>query len=151
VHPHAKPCRDCGEVKPLEEFPLQKGGRYGRHPLCKPCRAAQERTRYSRDRDRLLALKRVNTRWRRRARWRALERKYGLHQHEYEAIFAAQRGCCAICELRALSLYVDHCHETGRVRGLLCTKCNFAVGQFGDDPMRCEAAASYLEWSSQPT
>ncbi len=139
-----KRCRDCREVKPLEAFPLQKGGKEGRHPLCKPCRAAQERQRYERDRERLLQEKRVNKRWRRRARWRALERKYGLPQHEYEALFAAQRGCCAICELRPDRLFVDHEHATGQVRGLLCSNCNFAVGELGDDPARCASAAAYL-------
>jgi hypothetical protein len=132
-------------MKPLEAFPLQKGGRRGRHPLCKECRAAQERRRYARDRERLLELKRSNARWRRRARWRALERKYGLSQHEYEAIFAAQCGCCAICELRAVRLFVDHNHTTGQVRGLLCANCNFAVGDLGDDADRCLAASEYLE------
>ena len=42
---------DCGEAKPLDQFPLQNGGRHGRHPLCKSCRAAQERRRYARDKD----------------------------------------------------------------------------------------------------
>ena len=74
-----KRCRDCRELKALEEFPLQKGGRFGRHPLCKPCRAAQERRRYERDRERLLAQMRADRARRvRDARRRALERKYGL-------------------------------------------------------------------------
>jgi hypothetical protein len=139
-----KRCRDCGEEKPFEDFPLQKGGRYGRHPLCKPCRAAQERRRYERDRERILAKKRGDEKKLRRTRWRSLERKYGLFQHEYEAIFTAQRGSCAICEVRRSPLYVDHCHETGLVRGLLCSNCNFGVGDFADDPDRCERAAAYL-------
>ena len=139
-----KVCRDCREPKPLDQFPLQKGGRLGRHPLCKPCRAAQERRRYERDRERILARKRIDEKYMRRARWRALERKYGLEQHEYEAMFVAQRGCCAICDLRPALLYVDHCHETGRVRGLLCSNCNFAVGELLNDPRLCEAAADYL-------
>ena len=129
-----KRCRDCDEEKPLEDFPLQKGGRYGRHPLCKPCRAAQERRRYERDRERLLEQKKENRTWRRRARWRALERKYGLFRHDYETLFVWHRGCCAICGLRPARLYVDHCHSSGRVRGLLCSNCNFAVGELGDDP-----------------
>jgi hypothetical protein len=145
VEEQRKRCRDCHEEKPLDDFPLQKGGRHGRHPLCKPCRAAQERARYWRQRERLLDEKRVNTGWKRRARWRALERKYGLVQHEYETMFVAQRGRCAICELRPDRLYVDHDHATGRVRGLLCPNCNFAVGELGDDPQRCDAAARYLE------
>ena len=139
-----KSCRDCGEVKPLEAFPLQKLGRLGRHPLCKPCRAAQERRRYARQRVEILERSRLDPERRRRVRWRALQRKYQLHQTEFEALFAAQRGCCAICERRA-RLLVDHDHTSGAVRGLLCASCNFALGELGDDPARCEAAASYLE------
>jgi Recombination endonuclease VII len=144
-----KRCRDCHELKALEDFPLQKGGKDGRHPLCKPCRVAQERRRYERDRDTILAKRRGTNRWARRDRWRALERKYGLTQHDYETLFVAQRGCCAICELRPRRLHVDHCHGSGSVRGLLCSNCNFAIGELGDDPERCEAAARYLERASE--
>jgi hypothetical protein len=140
-----KVCRDCSQLKPLEEFPIQKGGKHGRHPLCKPCRAAQERRRYWRDPATINARKRDDPEYARRARWRALERKYDLAQHEYETLFVAQRGCCAICLVRPPRLFVDHCHATGRVRGLLCSNCNLAVGELGDDPVRCEAAAAYLE------
>lgn len=143
-----KVCRDCRLEKPLDAFPLQKGGRLGRHPLCKPCRAAQERRRYERDRDRILERKRGDPAVLRRARWRALERKYGLLQHEYEAIFVAQRGCCAICGLRPRRLVVDHDHASGQVRGLLCSNCNFAVGELDDDVTRCTAAADYLSRTS---
>ncbi|MEQ1788772.1 MAG: endonuclease VII domain-containing protein [Acidimicrobiales bacterium] len=139
-----KVCRDCRAEKPLDAFPLQKGGRHGRHPLCKPCRAAQERRRYERDREAILERRRNDDSWRRRARWRALERKYGLTRHDYEAIFVAQRGCCAICELRPARLHVDHCHVTGTVRGLLCVNCNLAVGELDDDPELCVSAAAYL-------
>jgi hypothetical protein len=145
VEAERKQCRDCHELKPLEDFPLQKGGRFGRHPLCKPCRAAQERRRYERDRDRIRARNRRDEKYVRRARWRALERKYGLFQHDYETLFVWQRGRCAICGLRPTRLYVDHSHATGRVRGLLCSNCNFAVGELADDPGRCEAAGAYLE------
>jgi hypothetical protein len=144
VEAEGKRCRDCGALKPLDAFPLQKGGRQGRHPLCKPCRAAQERRRYERDTERILAKKRGDPRKLRRTRWRSLERKYGLHQHDFETLFTVQRGCCAICWLRPTRFYVDHCHETGRVRGLLCANCNFGVGDFKDDPERCARASLYL-------
>jgi Recombination endonuclease VII len=140
-----KTCRECRERKPLEDFPLQPGGRDGRHPLCKPCRAAQERLRYQRQRDAILERRRNDGSWRRRARWRYFERTYGLERHDYESMYVAQRGCCAICELRPARLVVDHDHRTGRVRGLLCSNCNFALGDFEDDPYRCIAAGAYLD------
>jgi hypothetical protein len=139
-----KVCRDCGEEKPLEAFPLQKGGRQGRHPLCKRCRAAQERRRYERDRERILELMRADPARRVRTRRQALRRKYELTLEEYDDLRIRQRGCCAICELRVAQLCVDHDHDTGEVRGLLCSNCNFGVGDFADSPERCFRAASYL-------
>lgn len=139
-----KVCRDCGAEKALDAFPLQKGGRQGRHPLCKPCRAAQERRRYERDRAQILERKRGDPSVQRRLRWRALERKYGLLKHEYETLLVAQRGCCPICGLRPSRLVVDHDHVTGQVRGLLCSTCNLAVGELQDETERCVAAARYL-------
>lgn len=139
-----KRCRDCGNDKPLSQFPLQRLGRLGRHPLCKICRAAQERRRYARDRAALLEQARNDERRKQRVRRRSLVRKYGLDEHDHRVLFTAQRGCCAICDRRALRLVVDHDHRTGKVRGLLCVTCNFALGELEDDPSRCDAAAAYL-------
>lgn len=146
-----KTCRECRASKPLEEFPLQPGGRDGRHPLCKPCRAAQERQRYARQRDQLLAQMRTDPARKRRTRRRTLERKYGLSWHDYQTLVVAQRSCCAICDLRVVQLVVDHDHQSGRVRGLLCVTCNIALGQFGDDANRCLTAAAYLRGRRSPS
>jgi Recombination endonuclease VII len=56
----------------------------------------------------------------------------------------AQEGRCAICETPA-ELVVDHCHESSRVRALLCGTCNIGLGQFKDEPARMRAAADYIE------
>ena len=83
---------------------------------------------------------------------RHIRRAYGLTQADYDALLIAQGGVCAACgqperAMRAglaLRLSVDHVHGTGRVRGLLCTRCNRGIGNFDDDPARLEAAARYL-------
>lgn len=77
---------------------------------------------------------------------------YGLTTEQFDALLAAQDGKCAICGTtewrgRGKSPHVDHCHETRRVRGLLCDFCNRGLGMFGDDPARLRAAAAYLEAS----
>jgi len=66
-----------------------------------------------------------------------LKHKYGITIDEYNEIFEKQKGCCAICnthqsELKK-ALCVDHNHETGEIRGLLCDRCNRVLGFFNDE------------------
>ena len=73
-----------------------------------------------------------------------LKRRYGLSVDEYLEMIKEQDGACAICRQHAERLCVDHCHETGKIRGLLCHKCNVALGHFNDDIQRLADAISYL-------
>ncbi|MGW3235138.1 endonuclease VII domain-containing protein [Streptomyces olivaceus] len=67
------------------------------------------------------------------------------------SIVASQAGLCAIC-LKAPAVQVDHCHETGRVRGVLCFNCNSGLGLLRDDPEAMYRAADYLEGNAwKPT
>ena len=77
-----------------------------------------------------------------------MKRKYGLTLEQYDAMLAAQDGVCAICgEPRPedRTLHVDHDHDTGEIRGLLCFKCNNALGDFNDDHDLFQRAAAYLD------
>lgn len=75
-------------------------------------------------------------------------RKFGITREEYVNLFKLQGGLCAICRLARTgkhgNLVVDHCHRTGRVRGLLCNYCNTGIGQLMDSPDLLEKAAQYL-------
>lgn len=83
-----------------------------------------------------------------------LAKNYGLTMVEYNALLRTQGGVCAVCGKdepqargrtgKQFALAVDHCHKTGKVRGLLCQKCNRAIGLLGDDPVLMRRAISYL-------
>ena len=83
-----------------------------------------------------------------RRRAASLRYKFGMSQAEYDAMVEQQGGKCAICRNGHCGsggcLHVDHCHKTGTIRGLLCGKCNTAVGLLDDDPARAGSLAAYL-------
>ncbi|WP_153544463.1 endonuclease VII domain-containing protein [Streptomyces sp. RB17] len=121
-----KLCRMCGEVKPHSEWHRNATASDGLSTRCKACRSVEGRAHH-------------------------LKRNYGLTEAERDAMIAAQRGLCAIC-LAAPPAHVDHCHKTGRVRGVLCFNCNSAIGKLRDDPEAARRAAAYLEGNAwKPT
>ncbi len=79
-----------------------------------------------------------------------LKRDYGMTLEQFQEILLAQGGGCAICGTKkpkgfGEQFHVDHCHESGRVRGLLCSNCNRGLGLFGDETARLRLAIQYLE------
>jgi hypothetical protein len=84
---------------------------------------------------------------------RHLERTYGISLKEYEVLYGQQKGLCAICHRPEptnngrLFLAVDHDHETGHIRGLLCSKCNVALGLFEDNVKSLAEATRYINKS----
>lgn len=81
-----------------------------------------------------------------RSAWLAQLRKYGTSEAEYQQMFERQMGLCLICQKpeNNIKLAVDHDHATGEVRGLLCKRCNMAIGLLDDDPHIVTRAALYL-------
>jgi len=80
-------------------------------------------------------------------------RLHGIEPELYEKMFVLQDNVCAICHKECVSrrrLSVDHDHETGEIRGLLCAKCNRAIGLLRDDPALVEEAARYLRKVKKP-
>ena len=77
-----------------------------------------------------------------------LKRTYGITLDTYNRMFAEQEGACKICGTHQCqtkkAFSVDHCHKTGKVRGLLCANCNTALGKFNDNIELLEGAISYL-------
>jgi hypothetical protein len=130
---------------PVAVCPTCGASDWGSRKRCKPCRAREGREQWSAD------LRAKHTRWRRA--WRAAnpeaERaasrryRYGLTPEAFDALVNAQGGKCRICGRRDPGC-VDHCHTTGRVRGVLCLRCNAGLGHFRDDSRLLRAAAEYL-------
>lgn len=82
-----------------------------------------------------------------------LQREYGITQQQYDVLLSRQGGVCAICKEtkaskrngRVLPLHVDHCHASGKLRGILCANCNTALGKFRDDIKLLLRAVAYLK------
>ncbi len=71
--------------------------------------------------------------------------RYGLREEEYNRFLLKQKGKCGICEkVPDKGFHVDHCHDTGKVRGLLCPHCNLALGNFFNCPLILTKAIQYL-------
>jgi hypothetical protein len=127
-------CKDCGleahTEEDLEGFTKHKPSTHGRRHWCSPCyNKARNQGDY-----------RLNTH---------LRTKFGITLDDYNRILEEQDGRCSICDTTACStgqrLSVDHCHDTGAVRGLLCRRCNAGCGQFNDSPDLLRKGADYLE------
>jgi hypothetical protein len=73
-----------------------------------------------------------------------IARNHAISVARYREILAEASGHCQICK-QEVPLHLDHCHHTGKLRGLLCVRCNTALGNFLDDPQILRAAASYVE------
>lgn len=160
-----KRCSKCGRLLPLEQFYRQPDGRDGKRADCIDCVKAYRAARYHLVRDEAIARakawqkanpERLNAYRRERrarpevkARERAtyLKRKFGITLATYDEMLQVQGGVCAICgrpPREDISLHVDHEHGTGRVRGLLCFRCNNALGDFDDDPALLLRAVEYV-------
>lgn len=126
----------CGACdKTFNRADMSKGSPH----LCKPC--AKEK---------FDAWRKANpSKWLRSRRNSYLKKEYGITVDEYEALLASQGGLCAICskppdDSRGYRPHVDHCHATGRVRGILCYGCNSGIGSLKDDPEIVRKALTYL-------
>jgi hypothetical protein len=84
-----------------------------------------------------------------KARDYILKHRYGISQQDYDDLLASQKHRCAICKRDAnemtYHLHVDHCHTSGKVRGLLCSPCNVYLGYVRDNKDALNNAIQYLK------
>lgn len=148
-----KQCSECGEEKLLSEFSKNVRSPDGHQTKCKLCRSLQDRE-YRKNNSEYC--KSYPKKWRETNPEKAQEqsrrghlwRKYKLTLENYSQMLEDSGGLCAICGLDMFSVgqgpNIDRCYTTGKVRGLLCNKCNVAIGFLNDDPDRIDKAAAYV-------
>jgi hypothetical protein len=126
-----KECGRCWGVFPLVDFATRSECEDGKSSWCKGCQTNRHTETYVKQ-----------------TRDRALRRAYDLTQDAWNALFEAQRRCCAACGTTEpgskRGWHTDHIHGTKIVRGILCNGCNLAIGHLKDDPVRAEKLAEYL-------
>lgn len=138
-----KPCRVCGLVKKGTEFWNEKKAKDGKQNSCRDCNKVQV-ARWKKDNPE--KRRAIKHRRKEASKWEDRKHKYGITRAEWEAMEMAQGGVCAICGRKpgARGLATDHDHDTGVVRGLLCIRCNAALGSFGDSIEGLQRAIAYL-------
>lgn len=124
-----KTCNVCFSEKSSDCFSKHSKSKDGRNWTCKDCSNTKARAWRDANPD---ARKKYNL------------VKYGISVSDWDAMFSDQGGVCAICGRRQ-ELHVDHDHETGTVRGLLCRNCNLGLGQFFDNEEIMFDAIQYLK------
>lgn len=153
-----KTCTMCKETKPLTEFVRERANKDGFTYQCKACRYNKYKEWRKRNPDyhnqpRLIEYRRKyygSEESKRKYKLAMVARQYGLTARQYEELEISHNGLCAICgnhekSRRNKSLAVDHCHETGKVRGMLCSWCNRALGLLKHDIGLLEACIKYLK------
>ncbi len=115
-----KKCSGCKKIKELNEFHKHKGRKGGVTDYCKNCRNS-----------------------------RIISKRYNLTELELKALFEKHESKCVICGVHKQNvnkgLAVDHCHKTGKIRGILCGNCNNGIGRFKDSIELLIKATEYLK------
>jgi hypothetical protein len=124
--------------KPMSDFLERKSRPNSYYAYCKQCQKRHAKEYHKR-----------------KGYEQSLIKKYGISLEDYNKMYDLQDGVCGICGLEQSvdfsdRLFVDHCHTTGVVRGLLCHHCNTALGHFKDDPRLLNKASAYLMKHLQP-
>lgn len=159
-------CTKCGILKHISEFNKDNGRKSGLSTFCRTCarKIAQKVRRTNPEKMRAYQRKwgsreenkkkkhETVLRWRLRNpekyHEQSLKKSTGITVNQYNQMFVDQQGCCAICGIPksdlSVKLFVDHDHQTGEIRGLLCKQCNFALGNVKDSVVVLKKAIIYL-------
>lgn len=153
-------CKSCSTTKLINEFTKDKYDKTGYTYTCTKCRSLKNKEYYLKNPEKAKIKNEKQKENRKRfysspegilsSRKAHLKAKYGITLEEYNEKLQKQNGKCAICQGTETHdkhgvLAVDHDHKTGKIRDLLCFKCNAALGGFNDNKIILQKAIKYLE------
>lgn len=132
-----KQCTKCGILKPKDAYYKEKRSKQGIQSMCKDCFKVWQQS----DKGKIASRK------------AHLQQQYNLTLDDYDKMLQEQNNSCAICGTNVVEcekgsgnhLAVDHCHSTGKVRGLLCASCNILLGKAKDNITILQSAINYLK------
>lgn len=133
----SKYCGHCGLTKSVTMFAKNKVKKDGLQERCKSCRSEHHQK-----------VKHKRPKQTKEQKRKYLIASYGLTVEDYQKLLVKQNNCCAICKTTDWgkpSPSIDHCHTTGKVRGLLCNNCNRAIGLLKDNKEVLKNAIKYLK------
>ena len=166
-----KHCSRCDTNKNEVEFYKSKNAKDGLQTWCKPCVSETQKVArladpnkgaewsrksyYKNHAENKERVRKATNKWNaanpekaKRMKFEAKLKKYKISEKQYDDMLNSQNGACAICAATPLdireNLSIDHCHLTGSFRGLLCRKCNLAIGLLKDRSELALSAAKYL-------
>lgn len=149
-----KKCTKCGTVKPLEQFYKSIHKNDGLDSWCKKCKVEDNRAYVQRN---IEEKRKYRKQYHIKNREKHLQQskrnnirlKYNIEDSTYQEMIKQQNNRCAICgtvfDSKTNLAHLDHCHDTGRIRGMLCRKCNTGLGMFKDNQELLLKAALYLK------
>jgi len=150
-----KVCNLCCQELPLSEYNKRADSPTGFAYVCRACSKKRSRAQYYENKE--LRNEQCQAWYNKNAekvRRKTIGRLYGLSYEQYLHMLEEQQGACAICQVPLKAhvgldseyevAKIDHCHTTGRVRGLLCKKCNVSLGNLNDDVSVLQKAIAYL-------
>jgi hypothetical protein len=147
-------CNTCKESTSLSDYSTDRSQKNGKARRCRACTAVA--TQAFRDRNRDRVRQEANARaleWRKTDAYhdQRIRRMYGITLEQYRAEVRSTGGKCPICRMvdlpatrPAKHAHIDHCHRTGKFRGVICAKCNWSLGNNNDSAARLVSAARYL-------
>lgn len=139
----SKECPSCKD--PNASFNTSKTTKDGLRYSCKSCEKINSANWRKTNKEKCRAYDKNRKERKREQNYR---RKYGISIDTYESMLKEQGGCCMICrraELKDKKLDIDHCHRTGKIRGLLCARCNKTIGLLEDDGQLALNMIAYLD------